>query len=348
MLFLNLPKSCEPQDPPSTADIALEKVHERTIPLLPLFGVSGCGKTRTAIEMLCKNWGFYFNGSSTDWGSQDLLRFLELVQQRKRYRNRDFESNTQVHILALTLVLSRVIILQHCLNIAEHEGTSFTCQHWMLLQLGFSTLGFKDLFASLFASFAGVIHRHSIGIALMTDFVTRRFSELYQRLLNLSFNRPFQNDDLKILLVVDEAQNLGKMDFGTFISQQISSESEGQGLRPILSPLVHGFYQIAPDHRQFCVITCGTGLSILDMSWLEDSAPLPKGYKKQLGPFTDFQGWESLEQVQTYLALVRSSLPNESARETLDTRVPGKAVTELFARLRGRFRPIVTAIGKKI
>ncbi|KAG0271313.1 hypothetical protein BGZ96_005890, partial [Linnemannia gamsii] len=94
LLFLNLPESSETQNPPSTADKALEKVHGRTIPLLPLFGVSGCGKTRTAIEMLSKNWGFYFNGSITDWGSQDLVRFLDLVQQRKRYRNRDFKSNT--------------------------------------------------------------------------------------------------------------------------------------------------------------------------------------------------------------------------------------------------------------
>ncbi|KAG0197650.1 hypothetical protein BGX28_008858, partial [Mortierella sp. GBA30] len=330
LLFLNLPESSETQDPPSTADKALEKVHGRTIPLLPLFGVSGCGKTRTAIEMLSKNWGFYFNGSGTDWGSQDLVRFLDLVQQRKRYRNRDLGSNTHVHILALTLVLSRVIILQHCLNIAEREGMTFTCKHWMLLQVGFDTLGFKDLFALLFASLADAIHRHSIGIALMTSF-------------------PSQSTGLKILLVVDEAQNLGKMDFGTFISQQISSESEEQDhLRPILSPLVHGFYQIVADHSQFCVVTCGTGLSILDMNWLEDSAPVPKGYKKQLGPFTDFQGWESLEQVQNYLALVRSSLSDEQARGTFDTRVPGEAVSELFARLRGRFRPIVSAIERMI
>lgn len=46
-----------------------------------------------------------------------------LLQERKRYRNRDFESNTHVHILAPTFVLSRVIISQHCINIVEREGT---------------------------------------------------------------------------------------------------------------------------------------------------------------------------------------------------------------------------------
>ncbi|KAG0195634.1 hypothetical protein BGX28_000948, partial [Mortierella sp. GBA30] len=119
LLFLNLPESPETQDPPSTADKALQRIRGQSIPLLPLFGVSGCGKTRTTIEMLSKNWGFYFNGSGTDWGSGDLLGFLKLVQQRRRYQNRDLRSNTHVHILALALVLTRILILHNCLDIAE-------------------------------------------------------------------------------------------------------------------------------------------------------------------------------------------------------------------------------------
>ncbi|KAF9306408.1 hypothetical protein BGZ74_006116 [Mortierella antarctica] len=81
LLFLNLPESPMIQDPPSTADRVPEKIRRRSIPLLPLFGVSGCGKTRRAIEVLSKNWGFYFNGSDTDWGSEDLVSFLALVGQ---------------------------------------------------------------------------------------------------------------------------------------------------------------------------------------------------------------------------------------------------------------------------
>ncbi|KAG0271202.1 hypothetical protein BGZ96_005935, partial [Linnemannia gamsii] len=261
--------------------------------------------------MLSKNWGFYFNGSGTDWGSGDLLSFLELVQQRKRYQNRDLGSNTHVHILALALVLSRVVILQRCLDIAERERTTFTCKHWMLLQFGFRTMGIKDLFAMLFTSIANEIHLHSVDITTMSAFAREQFSSLCQRLPNLTFSTPSQRFDYKILLVIDEAQNLGKEEFGTFLSQQIPSEAERRAgaasldgyLRPILSPLVHGLYQISADKNQFCVIPCGTGLSVFDMKWLEDSAPVPKGYNKQLGPFTDFQGWESLEQVQTYLAL---------------------------------------------
>ncbi|KAI8345855.1 hypothetical protein B0O80DRAFT_264622 [Mortierella sp. GBAus27b] len=164
LLFLNLPESVESQDPPSTADRALERIRGRAIPLLPLFGVSGCGKTRTTIEMLSKNWGFYFNGSGTDWGSNDLFSFLKFVQDEKRYRNRDLESNIHVHILALALVLARIMILDHCLNIAESEGTTFTCKHWMLLQVCFRAMGVNDLFTMLLMEIADMIHLRSVGI----------------------------------------------------------------------------------------------------------------------------------------------------------------------------------------
>ncbi|KAG0257284.1 hypothetical protein BGZ95_005291 [Linnemannia exigua] len=356
LLFLNLPESPEAQDPPSTADKALEKIRGISIPLLPLFGVSGCGKTRTAIEILSKNWGFYFNGSGTDWGSGDLLSFLDLVQQRKRYQNRDLASNTHVHILALALVISRVMMLQHCLNIAESVGITFTCHHWMLLQVGFRTMDALDLFDMLFTSIADVIHRNFMDITFMRTLARDRFTDLRQDLLNLTPNIPFQHSRYKILLVIDEAQNLGKHEFGTFLSQQVPSDAERQAgaaaldkyKRPILSPLVHGFYQIAADRNQFCVIPCGTGLSIFYMRWLEDSDSIRKGYQEHLGPFTDFQGWESLEQVQNYRDLVRRALPNDEARAVFDTRVPKTSVAELFARLRGRFRPIVSAIERMI
>ncbi|KAF9131410.1 hypothetical protein BGW39_001840 [Mortierella sp. 14UC] len=341
LLFLNLPASAEAQSPPCTVDLALEELRGRHLPMLPLFGVSGCGKTRTAHEMLCKTWGFYFNASNTDLGSGDLYLFATLTQGEERYKGQDTNSNAHVHILALALVLARIILLQRCFDIAEQEGTTFTCKHWMLLQAGLLSLGFVDLFASLFGSFAGAIHSHSISTEVMRILVQARFSQLRERLMMLTFSTSSKDPPPKILLVVDEAQNFGTMAFGSY-----RSETNILELRPILSPLVHGFYRTVDDVTGLCIVPCGTGLSIYDLAWLEDSADSYKG--QALGPFTDFQGWESVEQVRTYRDVVRRSLLTDEARDEFDSRVPDEALPELFERLRGRFRPIVTAIERML
>ncbi|KAF9366992.1 hypothetical protein CPB97_006544, partial [Podila verticillata] len=91
----------------------------------------------------------------------------------------------------------------------------------------------------------------------MSAFVRERFFHLRQRIQNHASNTTFQFFGPKILLVIDEAQNLGKEEFGTFLSQQIPSEAERRAgaatyMRPILSPLVHGFYLISADENLFC------------------------------------------------------------------------------------------------
>ncbi|KAG0056092.1 hypothetical protein BGZ83_006353 [Gryganskiella cystojenkinii] len=349
LLFLNLPESSEAQDPPSTADTALEKIRNRAIPLLPFFGVTGCGKTRTAIKILSKNWGFYFNGSGTDLGSVDLVCLLGLAQQRNSGKTSDKESNTYVHTMALALVLSRVIILHQCLDIAEREQSTFTCKDWMLFQVGIRTRDVKDMFATLFGLIMTQADARAIGIMPMMTIVQVRFSKLRQRLLDLTFSTSPERFDYKILLVVDEAQTLDKKDFESQGQAGAASPDEpDSNLRPILSPLVHGLYLIAADKNEFCVIPCGTDLSIYDMRWLEDSALGPKGHKGQLGPFTDFTGWRSVEQVQNYRDLVRRSLSNDEARTIFDSHVPLISTPELFKSLHGRFRPIVFAIERMI
>jgi len=208
----------------------------------------------------------------------------------------------------------------------------------------------------LFILIAEAIHHHSVDIIIMSTFVEERFDGLYNRLQNLTINTPSQRFGYTILLVIDEAQNLSNMEFGKFRSQKAPSEADRRAgaassdkyMRPILSPLVRGLYQIAADRNRFCVIPCGTGLSIFEMRWSGSSGSVTKGEKEELRPFTDFQGWESLEQVQHYRDLVRRSLPNADARNIFDTRVPNEAMPELFARLRGRFRPVVSAIGMDV
>ncbi|KAI1288869.1 hypothetical protein EDD11_009612 [Mortierella claussenii] len=258
--------------------------------------------------------------------------------------------------MTLALVLTRIIILHRCLDIAEREKTTLTCKDWMLFQVGVRTMGVKELFATLFALIMADVDKDFIGIMPMTAIVQDRFSKLRQRLLDLTFHTSPERFDYTILFVVDEAQTLYKREFGTYLSQQMSFESEGQAgfaspdyySRSVLSPLVHGLYLIAADKNEFCVIPCGTGLSIFDMRWFEDAAPGPKGHKDQLGPFIDFVGWRSIEEVLNYRDLVRRSLPKDEARTIFDSHVPLESISELYVQLCGRFRPIVFAIERMI
>ncbi|GJJ76754.1 hypothetical protein EMPS_09113 [Entomortierella parvispora] len=341
-LFLNLPEPTTKTNSSSTSDKALTRIRRSAFPLLPMFGVSGSGKTRTAIEMLCKNWGFYFNGSDTDLGSEDLLSLIMTIQN-KRYRTNDLEGVTHVKILALALVLARIIILDRCLDIAQQENVAFTCRDWMLLQV--TPMDTDDIFSSLFMRIMNDIQKYSPDITAVAPLTQKRFFDLRHRLMD-SFEMP-QKNGYKILIVVDEAQNLGKYAFGEFLSQSMSVTDEqraaGAAVRPILSPFVHGLYQVSETRSLLCVVPCGTDLSIFDLEWLTDSAPIAKGQVNR-GPFIDFQGWGLLKSVKDYRDCVRRSLLSEHARSVFDVRAPEESVPELYKRLRGRFRPIVSAI----
>ncbi|KAF9416107.1 hypothetical protein BGZ76_004708 [Entomortierella beljakovae] len=49
---------------------------------VPIFGVSGCGKTRSVLELLCLQWGFYFNASDIDLGSNDMASMARSIDSR--------------------------------------------------------------------------------------------------------------------------------------------------------------------------------------------------------------------------------------------------------------------------
>ncbi|KAF9158104.1 hypothetical protein DFQ26_007967, partial [Actinomortierella ambigua] len=354
LLFLNLPESRETQSPPSTADRVLERIREQSFPLLGLFGVSGCGKTRTVLEMLSKTWGFYFNGSEEDWGSRDLINFLQSVKARGQiYGGGDEDANNRVHILAMSLVLCRIMVLGHCLDIAEREGTTFTCKQWMLLQIAPVGMNVGDVFATLFSPIADVIHSRQMDITTMEAFVKDRFSRLYSRLQDLDSKSPSKVSWSKVPLVIDEAQTLGTDTWRIYVSHLAPSAntvatSDEKYRRPILSPFVQGLYRVSGDQSRICVVPCGTGLSIYEMEWLAGSAVGPKGDADRLRPFIDFEGWTSLEQVQSYRALVRRSLSTEESKSFFDVCVPEESIPLVFERLRGRYRPCVFAVESMI
>ncbi|KAF8949847.1 hypothetical protein BGZ46_004913, partial [Entomortierella lignicola] len=195
-LFLNLPT-------PSTSNISerfqsnviLQELKKTEAQDVPVFGVSGCGKTRSVMEMLCLQWGFYFNASDKDLGSDDLSILAEFIN-KKTSEKQDPKDNT---------------------TFAKN----------------------------------------------MTDIVRNEFMSLRNRLAALAY--PNFSSGTKLRLVVDEAQILGDRGNDLFESSSIESE-----LRPMLSPILHGF--LTPgDRKELTIIYCGTELSIRTLHWAQSS-----------------------------------------------------------------------------
>ena len=86
LLFLDLPdpplKAGDPVPERFRSNVLLSVLEGMQAQDLPVFGVSGCGKTRSMIEMLCLQWGFYFNAAKSDLGSDDLSLVAELLDKK--------------------------------------------------------------------------------------------------------------------------------------------------------------------------------------------------------------------------------------------------------------------------
>lgn len=63
--------------------------------------LSGCGKTRSVIEMLCLQWGFYFNAAKSDLGSNDLSQLADYIDA-KTTEEQGPGQNTAVRFLSWT------------------------------------------------------------------------------------------------------------------------------------------------------------------------------------------------------------------------------------------------------
>lgn len=78
---------------------------------------SACGKTRSLIEMLSLQWGYYFSAAKSDFGSDDLCRLADIIDNKTLgdVANTDtvFAKN-----MILLLFLSRLMVLDYCLRVS--------------------------------------------------------------------------------------------------------------------------------------------------------------------------------------------------------------------------------------
>ncbi|KAF9090917.1 hypothetical protein BGX27_002117 [Mortierella sp. AM989] len=141
LLFLDLPDPATPDSASKNlaASSILDMVNQNNRPNIPVFGVSGCGKTRAVIELLSQHWGFYFNASNDDWGSGDMMTLHSTIQKHLDDTKGSFiidrqANNAYARKITLLLFLSRLLIFKYCLGVPGCAET-FTSARWTLLQV---------------------------------------------------------------------------------------------------------------------------------------------------------------------------------------------------------------------
>ncbi|KAF9428372.1 hypothetical protein BGZ94_002634 [Podila epigama] len=342
LLFLDLP---DPSVPDSTtrnlaAGSILELIQQDNRYNIPIFGVSGCGKTRAMIELLSQRWGFYFNAADDDWGSGDMMTLFNTVRDHLT----EVETNTTTvdhemnnifaRKMTLLLFLSRILILKNCLNI-NGSSEAFNSARWTLLQLCPHVL-FKDIFNILYLK---LINFRYHSVLDLHDFVGKVYEDTKNRLIQRGC-LPKIKDSSKLLVINDGAQFLGDQFNGSF-----KSSSSMFSPRPVLSPVLHAFRSIG-DH-ELTLVTCGTGLSINTLYWVQSSG---SGLKDSSNTFDymEFPGWESKESIESYISQVRTCLPHKQSRQAFAQRLPQDAIDMLFVKFEGRYRPAIVAIERII
>ncbi|KAG0367157.1 hypothetical protein BGZ54_004332 [Gamsiella multidivaricata] len=338
LLFFDLPGPEHSSTPISGAEEILTKYP--WVRHLPLFGVSGCGKTRTTLELLSRTWGLYFNAGEKDLGSNDVRAIIHALSDRPNiYLTDSKEQNTdRVRYLTFGLLYTRLLILDYCLGIPE-SNTSFTCQRWMLLQA--ATPAFQDVFESLFQDISLVFHNRGSSNLNIIDLV----QDLYDKVQKQLIGRAAFPAHFKFLLVLDEAQVLSRLADGAFL------DSDRKTSRPVLAPMLHAFRRVAKmqDEDKVCVIPCGTGLSYYELEWSGGSSSGAKlsadefQAAKDASIVVDFAGWTNVDSVSSYLGRLGQALDVE-ARTRLADLFPDDVIKRLFRDFRGRFRPIVSII----
>ncbi|KAF9940436.1 hypothetical protein BGZ65_006993, partial [Modicella reniformis] len=222
------------------------------------------GKTRAAFELLSQHWGFYFNASHDDWGSDDMMTLRSTVQQflndKRESSSVDREANNgYARKTTLLLFLSRLLIFKHCLNVPGSSET-FNSARWTLLQVCPHVVFNKDIFDILFRQVRKLRHHSEVDLS---ELVSDLFDSTRQSIVKHGCLPRIKND-IRLLVVHDEAQVLGDEFNGSF-----QSTTSVESPRPLLSPILHAFRDIG--QHQLTLITCGTGLSINTLFWIQSS-----------------------------------------------------------------------------
>ncbi|KAF9974931.1 hypothetical protein BGZ75_000671 [Mortierella antarctica] len=117
--------------------------------------------------------------------------------------------------------------------------------------------------------------------------------------------------------------------------------SSDESPRPLLSPILHAFRNIG--EHQLTLVTCGTGLSINTLFWVQSSG---SGLKDSSSTFEylEFPGWTDQDSMKTYISRVRDCLQDEQSKQALNEYLSQDALDMLYDKFVGRYRPAIVAM----
>ncbi|KAF9540047.1 hypothetical protein EC957_004678 [Mortierella hygrophila] len=239
---------------------------------LPVFGVSRCGKTCSVIEMLCAEWGFYFNAAKSDIGSDDLSRLAGFIDSNTSDDSANINTRFAKNA-TLLLFLSRFMILYYCLKVPGCRQT-FSSARWTLLQA--CPYMFKDVFVHLFIKLCDLMKGRALVESMLASIVREEFESLRDKPAARDYSN-FSSDS-KLRLVIDEAQILSDKHPTLFASSSIQGN-----LRPMLSPCLRAFRTVGL-RDELKIIYYGTGLSIRTLHWALSSGDVIKEYGSSTFP----------------------------------------------------------------
>ncbi|KAF9089423.1 hypothetical protein BGX27_002464 [Mortierella sp. AM989] len=345
LLFLDLPdpsKGVRQSEFPTSMAIS-DLIAKCNTGFVPVFGTGGSEKTRGMLELLAQQWGFYFNSTGDDIGSDDMTTLKSEAGEKLHDENKEI-NNTRVKKSIYLLFLARLHILQYLLNVTDSNRT-FTCARWTLLQACPPVFNAAfDIFNILFRRFL-ILQWDTASIDTLSRVVRQEFSTTRDLIRHRTFS-DFEKTTA-LFAVLDEAQILGDQLDGRFIS-----ETDEKLSRSLLSPVLYGLRNVAAE-SELTIITSGTGLSIYTLTWVPKSGFIQEGLSSSGNtingfPYMEFPCWTTRESVVSYIVKIRNLLQDEEAKLVLDGLLPPEAISLMIQRLVGRFRPITKVIEKII
>ncbi|KAF8521901.1 hypothetical protein BU17DRAFT_87449 [Hysterangium stoloniferum] len=200
--------------------VRIEKLFTRDT--VHLFGVSGSGKSRLALEGLCLNWGLYIVCAGTrspGGGSKDLQVAIEEILSTLRRHTGEIDEHTKKaraadRVFAMLLCARLFILKRFVQHVPVNTDATLARRRWVLAQAlpPYLPFGRDDLFVRVLWTL-----KHA-DTQIMLDIITSTLSELttkrkdlfpdgrHTALFVVIDEAQVASDNLKEFLAVDEAQ----------------------------------------------------------------------------------------------------------------------------------------------